>query len=253
MNPKYKRVLLKLSGEALGKEPKCPYDSEAVECKETNAFGIDPEKVDFVCEEIIKLCKMGVEVAVVVGGGNIWRGRIGGEMDRATADYMGMLATTMNALAIQDGVERRGVPARVQSAITMQEICEPYIRRKALSHLGKGRVVIFACGIGSPFFTTDTAASLRAAEVGAEVILAAKNIDGAYTDDPKKNPNAVKYDYLTYKEILDRRLKVIDSTAATLCMESNIPTHIFKLGNDEESKDGIIRAVCGESFGTFIS
>ncbi len=234
MEPKYKRVLLKLSGEALAGEA---------------GFGINPQTVDTVCEEIVEVCKMGIEVALVVGGGNIWRGRTGGDMDRATADYMGMLATTMNALALQDGIERRGIPVRVQSAITMQQICEPYIRRKALSHLGKGRVVIFACGTGSPFFSTDTTASLRAAEIGAEIILSAKNVDGVYDSDPKTNPDAVKYDTLTYLEILDKGLKVIDTTAATLCMDNNIPTHIFPL----VPAGGIMKAVCGDDFGTFIS
>jgi len=234
MEPKYKRILLKLSGEALAGK---------------NGFGIDPATVDEVCEEIVEVCNMGVEVALVVGGGNIWRGRSGGDMDRATADYMGMLATTMNALALQDGIERRGLPVRVQSAITMQQICEPYIRRKALSHLTKGRVVIFACGTGSPFFSTDTTASLRAAEIGAEIILSAKNVDGVYDSDPKTNPNAVKFDSLSYIDILDKGLKVIDTTAATLCMDNNIPINIFPL----VPKGGILKAVCGEKIGTIIS
>lgn len=233
MEPKYKRILLKLSGEAL--------------CG-TKGFGIDNETVTSVCREVSEVCQLGVQVAIVVGGGNFWRGRTSGSMDRATADYMGMLATTMNALALQDGIEAAGIPVRVQSAINMQQICEPYIRRKALKHLECKRVVVFAAGTGSPFFSTDTTASLRAAEIGAEVILSAKNIDGVYDSDPKTNPDAKKFDSLTYADIVERGLKVIDSTAATLAMDNNIPMIVFPL----VPAGGILKAVCGEAIGTII-
>ena len=213
MEPKYKRVLLKISGEALAGEK-----------------------------------KFGLQVAVVVGGGNFWRGRTSKSMDRATADYMGMLATVINSLALQDAFERNGIPTRVQTAIEMREVAEPYIRRKAMSHLRKDIVVIFGSGTGNPFFSTDTTAALRAAEIEAEVILLAKKVDAVYDDDPEKNPNAKKYDHLTHRDLLDQGLGVMDSTAASLCMENKIPIHVFGLNE----KDGVVRAVCGEKIGTFI-
>ncbi|MFA0816337.1 MAG: UMP kinase [Anaerofustis sp.] len=233
MKAKYKRILLKMSGEALAG---------------SQGFGIDNETVNEVCRQLRVVSDMDVQIAIVVGGGNFWRGRTGVGMDRATADYMGMLATVMNALALQDAIEREGLDVRVQSAISMQQICEPYIRRRAIRHLEKGRVVIFAAGTGSPFFSTDTTASLRAAEIEAEIILSAKNVDGVYDSDPSTNANAVKYDELTYMDILDKGLKVIDSTAASLCMDNQIPLLIFPLTPAEN----IVKAVCGEKIGTII-
>ncbi len=227
----YKTVLLKMSGEALSGE---------------NGFGIDNEKLGMVADEIKQLHDLGVRVAIVVGGGNFWRGRTGYGMDRATADYMGMLATTINALALQDSIEQRGLSVRVQSPIEMREICEPYIRRKAVTHLDKGYVVIFAAGTGSPFFSTDTAASLRAAEINADIILSAKNIDGVYDSDPKINKDAKKFDELSFIDIIDKDLKVMDVTAASMCMDNNIPILVFALMPPEN----IIRAVCGEKIGT---
>ncbi|MBO7700342.1 MAG: UMP kinase [Eubacteriaceae bacterium] len=229
----YKTVLLKMSGEALSGE---------------NGFGIDNEKLGMVADEIKQLHDLGVRVAIVVGGGNFWRGRTGYGMDRATADYMGMLATTINALALQDSIEQRGLSVRVQSPIEMREICEPYIRRKAVTHLDKGYVVIFAAGTGSPFFSTDTAASLRAAEINADIILSAKNIDGVYDSDPKINKDAKKFDELSFIDIIDKDLKVMDVTAASMCMDNNIPILVFALMPPEN----IIRAVCGEKIGTII-
>ncbi|MDR2519753.1 MAG: UMP kinase [Eubacteriaceae bacterium] len=234
VKPVYKRVLLKLSGEALAGNA---------------GYGIHQPTILSVCQQIVDVATRGVQAAVVVGGGNIWRGRTGEGMDRATADYMGMLATSINALALQDAIERLGQPVRVQSAISMQEICEPYIRRKAVRHLEKGRVVIFAAGLGSPYFSTDTAAALRAVEIEAEIILSAKNVDGVYSDDPAKNPSAVKYEQLSYQDILENSLKVIDSTAATLCQDNSIPLMIFSLSNPQN----IINAVCGERVGTIIT
>ncbi len=233
MQPVYKRVLLKMSGEALAGD---------------KHFGIDNETLDEVSAGIKKLTELGVETAIVVGGGNFWRGRTGYGMDRATADYMGMLATVINALALQDALERAGIEVRVQSAIAMNEICEPYIRRRAIHHLEKGITVIFAAGTGSPFFSTDTAASLRAAEIDAEVILSAKNIDGVYDSDPKINANAVKFDELTHLEIIDKKLKVIDTTASAMCMDNDIPVLVFPLLPAEN----ILKAVCGEKIGTMI-
>jgi len=231
---KYKRVLLKLSGEALAGEEK---------------FGINPDVVGGLCDKVKELTQMGVEVAIVVGGGNFWRGARNGEkMDRTTADYMGMLATAMNALALQDALENRGVYTRVQTAIEMREIAEPYIRRKAVKHLGKGRVVIFACGTGNPYFTTDTAAALRAAETEAEVILVGKTIDAVYSADPKIDPNAKRYDELTFTEVLSKNLKVMDSTAIALCRDNNIPILVFEIANPEN----IVRAVKGEKLGTIV-
>lgn len=229
----YNTVLLKMSGEALSGE---------------NGFGIDNNKLNMVGEQIKALHDLGVRVAIVVGGGNFWRGRTGYGMDRATADYMGMLATTINALALQDSLEQRGLSVRVQSPIEMREICEPYIRRKAVSHLDKGYVVIFAAGTGSPFFSTDTAASLRAAEINADIILSAKNIDGVYDSDPKINKDAKKFDELSFIDIIDKDLKVMDVTAASMCMDNNIPILVFALMPPEN----IIRAVCGEKIGTII-
>lgn len=232
-NVKYKRVLLKLSGEALAGEAKT---------------GISSEVMEDICTQIKNILNLGVEVAVVVGAGNFWRGRYGKEMERTTSDYMGMLATTMNALALQDALETRGMYTRVQTAIEMREVAEPYIRRKAVKHLEKGRVVIFACGSGNPYFTTDTAAALRAAEIDAEVILVAKTIDGVYSADPKIDKNAIKYDEITYLDILNKNLKVMDSTAISLCKDNNIPLIVFAMDNPEN----IVKAVKGEKVGTFV-
>ena len=229
---KYKRVLLKLSGEALAGESK---------------IGINPDTVNKICEQIKSLTELGVEVAVVVGGGNFWRGAKV-KMDRTTSDYMGMLATAMNGLALQSALEEQGVYTRLQTAIEMREVAEPYIKRKATRHLEKGRVVIFGCGTGNPYFTTDTAAALRAAEIGAEVILVGKTIDGVYSADPKVDPNAVKYDEITYLDILNKNLKVMDSTAVSLCKDNNIKLIVFELANPEN----IIKAVKGEKVGTLI-
>lgn len=231
--PKYKRVLLKVSGEALAGDKR---------------FGIDDSMTDKVAGAIKEASDLGVEMAIVVGGGNFWRGRSSENMDRATADYMGMLATVMNALALQSALLTKGVKARVQTAIEMREIAEPYARMKAISRLEKKEVVIFGAGIGSPFFSTDTASALRAAEIDAEVILLAKNIDAVYSDDPEKNPNAVRYDELTYKAVIDQDLKVMDMTAVTLCRENNIAIHVFGVSDE----GNILKAVCGEKIGTII-
>ena len=231
---KYKRVLLKLSGEALAGNAKT---------------GIDIETLGAICDKVKEVVDLGVQVSIVVGGGNFWRGRRNGEqMEKTTADYMGMLATTMNALALQDALEARGVYTRVQTAIEMREIAEPYIKRKATKHLEKGRVVIFACGTGNPYFTTDTAAALRAAETEADVILLGKNIDGVYSADPKLDATAVKYDEITYAEVLTKDLKVMDSTATALCKDNNIPLQVFGIANPEN----IVRAVKGEHIGTIV-
>ena len=229
---KYKRILLKLSGEALSGE---------------NKVGIDTETVDKICEQIKELVKMKTEVAVVVGGGNFWRGA-NKNMERTTSDYMGMLATTLNALALQEMLESKGVQTRVQTAIEMKQVAEPYIRRKAVRHLEKGRIVIFACGTGSPYFTTDSAAALRAVEMDSDVILLAKNVDGVYNKDPKKYADAVKYDEVSYMQSINEKLGVMDTTAITLCMENKIPILVFAL-NEEDS---IKRAVSGEKIGTII-
>lgn len=231
---KYKRVLLKLSGEALAGEEK---------------HGISPEVLGKICEQIKNMLDLGVQVAVVVGAGNFWRGRYGKEMERTTSDYMGMIATTMNALALQDALEARGMYTRVQTAIEMREVAEPYIKRKATKHLEKGRVVIFACGSGNPFFTTDTAAALRAAEIEADVILLAKNVDGVYDKDPNKFSDAKKYDTLTYMEVIEQGLQVMDTTATTLCMDNNIPILVFGI----EADGNIKRAMLGENIGTIVS
>ena len=230
---KYKRVLLKLSGEALAGEQKT---------------GVDAETVGKICDKIKEIVGMGVQVAIVVGGGNFWRGRNGHQMERTTADYMGMLATAMNGLALQDALEARGIYTRLQTAIEMREIAEPYIKRKALKHLEKGRVVIFGAGTGNPFFTTDTAAALRAAEIEAEVILVGKTIDGVYSEDPKINKDAIKYDEITYLDILNKNLKVMDSTAISLCRDNDIELVVFAI----EEPENIIKAVKGEKVGTFI-
>ena len=233
MEPKYKRVLLKLSGESLAGSGK---------------HGIDFDTVLSICEPIKKCVEMGVEVAVVVGGGNFWRGRSSGKMDRTRADHMGMLATTINALGVADALEQLDVPVRVQTAISMQEIAEPYIRNRAVRHLEKGRVVVFGCGTGNPFFSTDTAAALRAAEIDADIIMKATMVDGVYDSDPKKNPDAVKYDTLTFMEVLNKNLQVMDGTAATLCQENGIAILVFNI----DHPDNIVKAICGESVGTLV-
>ena len=231
---KYKRVMLKLSGEALAGE---------------NGFGIDFNIAMNIAKAVKELVDMGIEVGAVVGGGNIWRGRSGEGMDRTTADYMGMLATSINALALQDSLESLGVDTRVQTAIEMKEIAEPYIRRRAMRHLEKGRVVIFGAGTGNPYFLTDTAAALRAAEIEADVILLAKKVDGVYDKDPHKYDDAKKYDELSYIEVLEQGLQVMDSTATSLCMDNNIPILVFALDNPENIK----RAVLGENIRTIVS
>lgn len=230
---KYRKILLKLSGEALAGDKKT---------------GIDPTVVSNICESIKKLHEKDVRVAIVVGGGNFWRGRDGYTMERTTSDYMGMLATTINSLALQEALEAKGVQTRVQTAIEMKEIAEPYIKRKAIRHLEKNRVVIFGAGTGNPFFTTDTAAALRAAEIGAEVILLAKTIDGVYSADPKKDVTAKKYDKISYLDILNKDLKVMDSTATSLCRDNNIPLVVF--GIDEP--DNMLKIVEGENIGTIV-
>ena len=233
--PCYKRILLKLSGEALAGQ---------------QGYGIDPDIIRGIAKEIREVVDLGLEIAIVIGGGNIFRGLAASSagMDRASADYMGMLATVMNSLALQDALEKAGVITRVQSAIEMQAIAEPYIRRRAVRHLEKGRVVIFGAGTGNPFFTTDTAASLRAVEIGAEIILKATKVDGVYNADPNKDKNAVKYDQLTYLDVLKQGLEVMDSTATSLCMDNNLPILVFDL----TSTGNIKRVVCGEQIGTLV-
>ena len=232
--PKYKRVLLKLSGEVLAGKDKT---------------GINIETVGKICDKVQEVVEMGVQVAIVVGGGNFWRGRRNGEqMEKTTADYMGMLATAMNALALQDAIEARGVYTRVQTAIEMREVAEPFIKRKAIKHLERGRVVIFACGTGNPFFTTDTGAALRAAEIEADAILLGKSIDAVYSADPKIDPTAKKYERITYSEVLQQDLKVMDSTATALCKDNNIPLIVFGI----EDPENIVRAVRGEKIGTIV-
>lgn len=231
--PKYKRVILKLSGEALAGN---------------KGFGLDTDTIVAISEHIKEIRDLGVEVAIVVGGGNIWRGRSGKGMDRTTADHMGMLATVINALALQDALEYFDIPVRVQTAIEMRQIAEPYIRRRSIRHLEKGRVVIFASGTGNPFFSTDTAAALRAAEIEADVILLAKKVDGVYDSDPLTNPQAKRFNTLTYIEILNKGLKIMDSTATSLCMDNGIPIIVFGLDNPENIK----RAVLGENIGTYV-
>ena len=230
---KYKRILLKLSGEVLAGEQKT---------------GVNVETVGKICDKIKEVVEMGVEVAIVVGGGNFWRGRNGHQMERTTADYMGMLATAMNGLALQDALETRGIYSRVQTAIEMREIAEPFIQRKAEKHLSKGRVVIFACGTGHPYFTTDTAAVLRATEINADVILLGKAIDAVYSADPKIDKNAQRYEHITYKEVLERDLKVMDSTATAMCRDNNMPLLVFGIADPQN----IVRAVKGEKIGTIV-
>ena len=230
---KYKRILLKLSGEAIGGE---------------SGKGVDAQTLGKICDRIKEMVDLGVQVAVVVGGGNFWRGRYGHQMERTTSDYMGMLATAMNGLALQYSLEARGLKTRLQTAIEMRQIAEPYIKRKTLKHLERGRVVIFACGTGNPFFTTDTAAALRAAEMEAEVILLAKTIDGVYSADPKTDKNAIKYDEITYLDILNKDLKVMDSTSTSLCRDNNIPLIVFGIDDPEN----MVRIIKGEKIGTIV-
>lgn len=232
-NIKYKRIMLKLSGEALAGE---------------NGYGLDFEVVKRISKEIKELVDMGVEIGAVVGGGNIWRGRNGEDMDRTTADYMGMLATCINALALQDSLEQLGVNTRVQTAIEMKEVAEPFIRRRAMRHLEKGRVVIFAAGTGNPYFSTDTTAALRAAEIEADIILLAKKVDGVYDKDPHKYKEAQKFENLTYIDVLDQGLQVMDSTATSLCMDNDIPILVFTL----DAPGNIKRAISGEKIGTIV-
>ena len=233
MTPKYKRVLLKLSGEALAGQA---------------GHGIDFDTVMDICKPVKALADLGVQVAVVVGGGNFWRGRSSGKMDRTRADHMGMLATVINALGVADGLEQLGLSVRVQTAIAMQELAEPYIRNRAVRHLEKGRVVVFGCGTGNPFFSTDTGAALRAAEIEADVILKATMVDGVYDSDPKKNPNAKRYDRLTFMEVLNQNLGVMDMTAASFCKDRGIPWLVFSI----EDPENIVRAAQGEAVGTLV-
>ncbi|MFC4354448.1 UMP kinase [Chryseomicrobium palamuruense] len=234
--PPYKRIVLKLSGEALAGE---------------QGFGLSPTIIKSVAEQVKDVVDLDIEVAVVVGGGNIWRGKVGSEMgmDRATADYMGMLATVMNSLALQDALEKQGVESRVQTSIEMRQVAEPYIRRKAIRHLEKGRVVIFAAGTGNPYFSTDTTAALRAAEIEADVILMAKNnVDGVYSADPKVDPSAVKYENLSFLEVIQNGLQVMDSTASTLCMDNDIDLIVFSIMENGNIK----KAALGETIGTVV-
>ncbi len=230
---KYKRVILKLSGEALAS---------------VKGFGLDNDVLGIISDEIKEAKALGVQIGIIVGGGNFWRGRSGIWMDRSTADHMGMLATTMNALALQDALENKGVETRVQTAIEMRQIAEPYIKRKAIRHVEKDRVVIFACGTGNPFFSTDTAAALRAAEIEAEVLLLAKNVDGVYDSDPKLNPTAQRFDRISYLDVINRGLSAMDTTAITLCMENKIPIIAFGL----TEPGNIRRVLLGEAIGTII-
>lgn len=233
MQPKYKRILLKLSGESLAGK---------------NKHGIDFDTVVKICEPIKKCVEAGVQVGIVVGGGNFWRGRSSGDMDRTRADHMGMLATAINALGVADALECLDVDVRVQTAISMRQVAEPYIRNKAMSHLNKGRVVIFGCGTGNPFFSTDTAAALRAVEIEADVIMKATMVDGVYDSDPKKNPDAKRYDNISYQDVLSKNLAVMDSTASALCMDNDLPILVFSI----EEPDNIYKAVCGENIGTVV-
>ena len=234
--PIYRRVLLKISGEAL---------------MGSGSYGLDLATVDRIAGEIKAAIQIGTEVCAVIGGGNIFRGlqAAASGMERASADYMGMLATVMNALAMQNALERTGVPTRVLSAIPMTTVCEPYIRRRAIRHLEKGRVVIFSAGTGNPFFSTDTAAALRAMEIGAEAVIKATKVDGIYDADPKKNPDAIKFEKMTYIDFLSRRLTVMDSTAVTLCMENNLPILVLNFWDPE----ALLRALRGEAVGTLVS
>jgi len=231
---KYRRIMLKISGEALAGE---------------KGFGIDQDILNKISSYIKEAHDMGVDIGIVVGGGNFWRGRSSTGMDRTTADHMGMLATVINALALQDSLEGKGVPTRVQTALEMPRVAETYIRRRAIRHIEKKRVVIFACGTGNPYFSTDTAAVLRAAEIEAEVILLAKNVDAVYDSDPKQNPNARKYDRISFMDVLNQRLGVIDSTATSLCMDNNIPLVVFSIREPEN----IIKVLNGDNVGTFVA
>lgn len=233
MEPKYKRILLKLSGEALAGEKK---------------FGLNYDIITDICKSIKKSAEAGVEIGIVVGGGNFWRGRSSGGMDRTRADHMGMLATTINALAIADVLESLDMEVRVQTAITMQQVAEPYIRNKALNHMKKGRIVIFGCGTGNPFFSTDTAAALRAVEIEADIFFKATMVDGVYDKDPHKFDDAVKYDELTFSDVLNNELGVMDSTAATMCRDNDMAMFVFDLSRP----DNIYDAVMGENIGTII-
>ncbi len=234
MSLKYKRILLKLSGEALAGE---------------KGFGLNYDVITNICKSIKECAELGVQIAIVVGGGNFWRGRSSGSMDRTRADHIGMLGTTMNALAVADVLESLGVDVRVQTAIAMQQVAEPYIRNKAVRHLEKGRVVIFGCGTGNPFFSTDTASTLRAAEIEADVIFKATMVDGIYDKDPHKYPDAVKFDELTFTDVLSKNLAVMDSTAASMCKDNNIPIVVFNL-NDPSN---IVKAAKGEIVGTTVT
>jgi uridylate kinase len=236
VKPRYRRILLKLSGEALGDQSGC---------------GINPDAIHDMARQVREVREMDVEVVIVVGGGNIFRGLTGSEkgMERATGDYMGMLGTVINALALQDALEKQGVPTRVQSAITMSQVAEPFIRRRAVRHLEKGRVVIFGGGTGNPYFSTDTTAALRAAEIGADVILKATKVDGIYDSDPKKNPQARRFEKITYLEALQRQLKVMDSTAFSLCLDNKMPIIVF----DMFGKDNLSRVVRGDTVGTLVT
>ncbi|MEG0614324.1 MAG: UMP kinase [Oscillospiraceae bacterium] len=234
MKPKYNRILLKLSGEALAGDKK---------------IGLDYAVITKICERIKKCAEIGVEIGIVVGGGNFWRGRSSGGMDRTRADHIGMLATAMNALAVADVLEALGVDVRVQTAIAMQQVAEPYIRNKAMRHMQKGRIVIFGCGTGNPFFSTDTASALRAAEIEADIFLKATMVDGVYDKDPNKYSDAVKYKHLSFNDILVNDLAVMDGTAASMCKNNNIPILVFNLDNP----DNIFDAVIGEDVGTLIT
>ncbi len=234
MSLNYRRIMLKISGEALSGE---------------KGTGIDQTMLNAISAQIKKAWEMGAQIGIVVGGGNFWRGRSSTGMDRTTADHMGMLATVINSLALQDALEGHGVPTRVQTALDMPRIAEPYIRRRAVHHLEKNLVVIFACGTGNPFFSTDTAAVLRAAEIEADVILLAKNVDAVYDSDPKLNPDAMRFERISYKEILSLELGVMDSTATSLCMDNNIPILVFSIKDPEN----ILRALTGHKLGTFIA
>jgi uridylate kinase len=233
---KYRRILLKLSGEALSGE---------------EGFGIDPKRAEAIARSVGEVRELGVDVAIVIGAGNLWRGKIGLQrgMDRATADYMGMLATVMNGLALMDAMERAGLVTRVQSAVEMHAVAEPYIRRRAIRHLEKGRVVILSGGTGNPYFSTDTAAALRAMEIGADILIKATKVDGVYDSDPKLNPDAKRFDYLTYMETINRRIQVMDNTAITLCMDNNLPILVLNLWEIEALK----RALFGDKIGTLVS
>jgi len=234
MKLNYRRIMLKISGEALASG---------------KGTGIDQDMLGEICDRIKTAWELGAQIGIVVGGGNFWRGRSSKGMDRTTADHMGMLATVINSLALQDALEAKGVPTRVQTALDMPRIAEPYIRRRAVHHLEKNLVVIFACGTGNPFFSTDTAAVLRAAEIEADVILLAKNVDAVYDSDPKLNPNAARFERISYQEVLSRQLGVMDSTATSLCMDNNIPILVFSIKDPEN----ILRALTGENVGTFIA